>query len=339
MKISALGIDIGKQVFHLAGADEHGTIICRKRLSRARLFAFLHTLPPCRVGMEACAGAHHLARQAIRYGHEVRLMSPHFVKPYVKSNKSDSLDAEAICEAMQRPTMRFVPVKSLECQDLQALHRVRSRAVANRTAQANQIRGLLLEYGITLPTGIGRLRTQLPDILEDADNGLTPLGRELISELKDELEHLDERVRGYDRRIARLAEHSEPCRRLRAVPGISPLVTTALVSALGDGQAFHNGRAVSAWLGLVPRQHSTGGRQKLLGISKRGDPYLRTLLIHGARAALQCSSRRDDPDSRRLNALAERRGKNVAIVAQANKLARVAWVILRRGETYRTMAS
>lgn len=334
MKISVLGIDIGKSVFHLFGVDERGQTVYRKKLTRTRLLAFMADLPPCLVGMEACAGSHHLARLFMRYGHEVRLMAPQFVKPYVKSNKNDYLDAEAICEAVQRPTMRFVPVKSLESQDIQSMHRARSRAVANRTAQGNQIRGLLLEYGMTIPQSMRRLRERLPEILENADNGLSHLTREVIAELREELIRLDERVAWYDKRIETLARQSEPCRRLRTIPGIGPLVATALVAALDNGRAFRNGREVAAWLGLVPRQHSTGGRPLLLGISKRGDPYLRTLLIHGARAALRYSTHRDDRRSRWANALVERRGKNIAVVAAANKLARTAWAVLHRGETY-----
>ena len=234
--------------------------------------------------------------------------------------------------------MRFVPVKSVESQDIQALHRARSRAVANRTAQANQIRGLLLEYGTTIPQGIRRLRERLPEILEDADNGLSHLAREVIAELRDELVRLSERVLWYDEHIEALAQQSETCQRLRTIPGIGPLVATALVAALGDGSAFRNGREVAAWLGLVPRQHSTGGRSMLLGISKRGDPYLRTLLIHGARASLRYSTKRDDRRSRWANALMARRGKNIAVVAAANKLSRTAWAVLRRGETYQATA-
>ncbi len=334
MKISVLGIDLGKNVFHLFGVDQRGQTVYRKKLTRTRLPAFMANLPPCLVGMEACAGSHHLARSFASYGHEVRLMSPQFVKPYVKSNKNDYLDAEAICEAVQRPTMRFVPMKSIASQDIQSLHRARSRAVGIRTAQANQIRGLLLEYGVTIPQGVGRLRERLAQILEDADNGLSDLTREMIAELGEELVRLSERVAWYDRRIERLAQQSEPCQRLRTIPGIGPLVATALVSALDDGSAFRNGRQVAAWLGLVPRQHSTGGRAVLLGISKRGDPYLRTLLIHGARAAMRYSARRDDRRSRWSNALVERRGKDVATVAAANKLARTAWALLRSGDTF-----
>ena len=339
MNITVLGIDIGKNVFHLFGMDSGGREVLRKKLTRKKLFAFMVNLPACLVGMEACGGSNHLARVFQGYGHDVRLMSPQFVKPYLKSNKNDYLDAEAICEAVQRPTMRFVPVKSVECQDIQTLHRARSRAVANRTAQANQIRGLLLEYGIVVARGMRILRARLPEILEDADNGLSMATREVVSELREELVHVDERVGWYDERIAALAKDSEPCQRLQTIPGIGPLVATALISAVGDGQAFRNGRDLAAWLGLVPRQRSTGGKPVLLGISKRGDRYLRTLLIHGARAALRHADKRDDRRSRWACALAARRGKNIAAVALANKIARTAWALLTRGERYHPLAA
>jgi transposase len=289
--------------------------------------------------MEACAGTHHLARTFTRYGHDVRLMSPQFVKPYVKSNKNDYLDAEAICEAVQRPTMRFVPIKSTESQDIQGLHRARSQVISHRTAQSNQIRGLLSEYGIVVPQGINVLRRRLPEILEDAENGLSMRARELFAELHAELIHLDERARGYDERIARLAGDVDACRRLQSIPGIGPLTATALLMVVGDGSAFRNGRELAAWLGLVPRQHSTGGRVVLLGISKRGDKYLRTLLIHGARAALIHADKRPDRLKCWASALASRRGNNVASVALANKLARTAWALLNHGDTYRARAA
>jgi transposase len=274
MKISVLGIDLGKNVFHLFGVDGHGRTVYHRKLSRSKLSVFMAKLPSCLVGMEACAGAHHLARVFGSYGHEVRLMSPQFVKPYVKSNKNDYLDAEAICEAVQRPTMRFVPVKSIESQDIQSLHRARSRAVVNRTAQVNQIRGFLLEYGLTVPQGIAALRRRLPELLEDAENGLTEAFRELLLELTEELRHLDDRVAGYDARIFDVARNSEVCQRLQTIPGIGPVVATAIVAGIGDGSAFKNARQVSAWVGLVRRQHSTGGRQVLLGISKRGEMFI-----------------------------------------------------------------
>jgi len=334
MNTSALGIDVGKNVFHVFGVDQKGQPSVRKKLTRKKLFEFLVNLPVCLVGMEACAGTNHLARVFTGYGHEVRLMSPQFVKPYVKSNKNDYLDAEAICEAMQRPTMRFVPIKSAECQDMQGVHRARSQVISHRTSQANQIRGLLGEYGIVVAQGIGVLRRRLPEILEDAENGLSMPARELFAELYDELVHLDTRAAWYDQRIAQLAKEDDACRRLQSIPGIGPLTATALVSVVGNGSAFRNGRELAAWLGLVPRQHSTGGRQVLLGISKRGDKYLRTLLIHGARAVLRTADKRPDRLKRWVSVVASRRGHNVAAVALANKLARTAWALLSHGGSY-----
>lgn len=339
MNVSVLGIDVGKSVFHVFGVDEKGKPSVRKKLTRKKLFEFLVNLPACLVGMESCAGTHHLARVFTGYGHDVRLMSPQFVKPYVKSNKNDYLDAEAICEAVQRPTMRFVPIKSTESQDIQGVHRARSQVISHRTALGNQIRGLLSEYGIVVPQGIKLLRGRLPEILEDAENGLSVAARELFAELYGELVHLDGRARGYDERIAQLAKEMDACQRLQSIPGIGPLSATALVMAIGDGSAFRNGRELAAWLGLVPRQHSTGGRQVLLGISKRGDKYVRTLLIHGARAVLSHADKRPDRLKRWASEVASRRGNNVASVALANKLARTAWALLNTGATYQAASA
>jgi len=258
----------------------------------------LCNLPPGRIGMEAGAGSHHWARKFREMGHDVRLISPQFVRPYVKSNKNDVADAEAICEAVKRPNMRFVPIKSVEQQDIQSLHRAREMAMGHRTAQINQIRGLLLEYGMVVGKGSANLRKALPGILEDGDNGLRPMFRELLHGLYRELLHLDERIADYDAQIARLATQSDACKRVMSIPGIGPLTATALIAASGDAKAFRNGREMAAWLGLVPRQHSTGGKARLLGVSKRGDAYLRRLLIHGARAVLRFAPRKDDRRSR-----------------------------------------
>ncbi len=339
MKISVLGIDLGKSSFHVFGVDEQGKAVMRQRMTRRKLREFMVNLTPCLVGMEACGGAHYWARVFERYGHEVRLMSPQFVKPYVKSNKNDFLDAEAICEAVTRPTMRFVPIKSVEQQEIQSLHRARELAISHRNAQANQLRGLLLEYGLVVPQGIGTLRQRLPEILEDAENGLTDGTRRLLAALGDELVRLDERVGEFDRQITALSRGHEVCQRLMSIPGIGPLIATALVAAVGDASVFKSGREMAAWLGIVPRQQSTGGRAVLLGISKRGDTYLRTLLIHGARAVLRVAHKRDDKRSRWAVALQERRGPNVAAVALANKNVRTAWALLTRGTTFEVQAA
>jgi len=331
-----VGIDLAKSVFHLHGVNEQGEMVMRKKLSRNKLAEFMFRLPSCLVAMEACGGSHDWARRLMAMGQDVRLISPQFVKPYVKSNKNDIADAAAICEAVQRPDMRFVPIKSVEQQDIQSLHRARSLAAAHRTAQVNQMRGLMLEYGVIVAKSVAALRKAVPDILENADNGLTPMFRELLCGLWEEMLRLDQRITVYDAEIEHLSEQSELCKRLMTIPGIGPMVSTALVAAVADGKAFKSGREMAAWLGLVPRQHSTGGKPRLLGISKRGDVYLRKLLIHGARAALRWADRKQDKRSRWVSELATRRGQNIAAVALANKTVRTAWVLMTREEEYRT---
>ena len=338
MNITILGIDLAKAVFQVHGVDEHGRAVLSKQLSRKQLLPFLANVPPCLIGLEACSGAHFWARELQKLGHHVKLIAPQFVKPYVKGNKTDSHDAAAICEAVSRPHMHFVPINSLEQQDVQAVHRIREQLVKNRTALANQIRGLLNEYGVVIPSGIRRLRVQLPLILEDAENGLTALGRELMHDLYQRLIVLDEQVAQADRRIEQLFKQDERSQRLAQVEGIGPLIATAFLAAVGDAHVFHNGRQVAAWLGLVPKQHSSGGKARLLGISKRGDSYLRTLLIHGARAAVQYATQKSNARSRWINALRQRRGKNITAIAVANKNARILWALLARGEPYRQAA-
>ena len=272
----------------------------------------------------------------IKQGHDARLMSPQFVNPYVKSNKNDANDAEAICEAVRRPNMRFVPLKSIEQQDIQLLHRIRSGLVKERTALANRIRGLLGEYGLVVAKGLARLRRQLPDILEDADNKLTVVARQLFADLQEQLIELDKRVSDYGDKIQALHQGSDVSRRLAQVPGIGPVTATALMASLGDGRTFSSARQVAAWLGLVPKQSSSGGKPKLLGISKRGDVYLRTLLIHGARAVVKAAANKADSQSRWINELVRRRNPNIAAVAVANKNARTVWALLTKAEAYVT---
>jgi len=337
--IKAIGIDLAKSVFHLHGVDAQGMVMTRKRLSRRKLAELMAQLPPCLVAMEACGGAHYWARKFQAMGHDVRLISPQFVKPYVKSNKNDMADAEAICEAVQRPTMRFVPIKSIEQQDILSIHRAREQVVRRRTAQGNQIRGLLMEYGLVIPKGMCALHAQLPDILADADNELTLMFRDLLQGLWEELINLDHHIAGYDQQIKTLSEQSAVCKRLMTIPGVGPMVATALVASVSDGKTFKNGREMAAWLGLVARQHSTGGKPRLLGISKRGDVYLRKLLIHGARAALRWVDKKHDKRSMWATSLKDRRGQNIAAVALANKTVRTAWVLITREEAYRTSAT
>lgn len=333
--VTTVGIDLAKNVFQLHGVDEHGQVVLQRQVRRAQLTRTVAQLPPCLIGMEACGGAHHWGRVFGRLGHSVRLMSAQYVKPYVKRQKNDRADAEAICEAVQRPSMRFVPVKSLEQQDLQSAHRVRQGLMGERTALINRIRGLLSEYGLTLARGPAAVRRALPTLLEDAENGLTAFARQLMAELAEQLRLQEKRIARVEELMRALARQYEVIERLEAVPGIGWLTASALVAAVGDAKSFKNGRQLAAWVGLVPRQDSSGGKPRLLGISKRGDRYLRTLLVHGARCLATWAERRPRPEHQWLNRLRERRGKYRAYVAQANKTARIAWALMARGETYR----
>ena len=338
MNVTTLGIDLAKNVFQLHGVNRHGTTVLAKKVTRAKLRETVANLPSCLIGLEACASSHYWAREFERLGHTVRLVSPQFVKPYVKSNKNDAADAAAICEAVARPHMRFVPVKSIEAQDIRALHRVRERRVREHTALINQIRGILAEYGVILPLSRNVVSRQLPRLLEAADNGLTAPLRELLADLSGELQARRQAVETIDARIERLFQASPVCRRLAAVEGVGPVTATALVAAVGDAKSFTNGRQMAAFLGLVPRQHSSGGKHVLLGISKRGDRYLRMLLIHGARSACAAAKRKQDARSRWVNAVAQRRGANIAAVALANKNARILWALLAHGDDYHKIA-
>jgi transposase len=335
MSIHTIGIDLGKTTFHLVGLSEKGEVVERKKLSRKQLLHFTANRKVHLIGMEACGGAHFLGRALREQGHEVRLIPAQYVKPYVKTNKSDFIDAEAIAEAVGRPTMRFVPIKSDDQLDLQSLHRVRERWVMRRTAAVNQIRGLLLERGITVRKGRSYIEAALPAILADTVEKLSEVARELLRQLSLELDQLNVRLEEVDRLIRTISQENEDCQRLDAIPGIGPLAATALIAAIGNGAAFHKGRDFAAWLGLVPREHSTGGKQKLLGISKRGSGYLRTLFVHGARSVLRVKEAQASGLSTWLTQLAARTHYNVATVALANKLARMAWAVLAKGEVYR----
>lgn len=337
-EIKVLGIDLAKQSFQLHGVDKAGYTVLRRKLNRNKLTAFIANLPPCLIGLEACGGAHHWVRIFTNFGHTVRMMAPQFVKPYVKSNKNDAIDAEAICEAVQRPSMRFVPAKRIE-SNIQSIHRIRSLLVARRTAQANQIRGLLLEYGMIIPKGIAYIRTRIPEILEDAGNGLTPLFRQLLNALYEEMVHLDQRIGTLEQKLQAICLQRKDCQRLLTIPGVGLLTATAMVAAVSDIAAFKNGRELAAWIGLVPRQHSTGGVTTLMGISKRGDSYLRTLLIHGARAVVRIADKHQDKRNRWISKLAQRRGKNVSAVGVANKNVRIAWALLSKKENYNGAAA
>lgn len=338
MQIASFGIDLGKTTFHLVALDTHGTVVIKKKFSRKQLLAYTANLPLALVGIEACSGAHFIGAALRDQGHDVRLIPAQFVKPFLKSNKNDFLDAEAIAEAVARQNMRFVPIKTNDQLDLQALHRVRDRLVHRRTALINQIRGFLLERGIAFAQGPANLRRQMPLILEDAEQKITPRMRNLLAHLWQEWKALNSEIECVSEEIDAIASQDAACRRLRQIPGVGPLVATATVAAIGNGAAFRKGREFAAWLGLIPRQHSTGGKARLLGISKRGSIYLRRMFIHGARAMLL----RVKYDTGRLGQWAhelERRApRNKVVVAVANKLARIAWAVLSTGNEYRNAA-
>jgi len=334
MKITTIGIDLAKNVIQVHGVDEQGKTVLKKQLRRHQVVPFFANLTACQVGMEACSSAHHWARQLEKLGHRVKLMAPQFVKPYVKTNKHDAADAEAVCEAVNRPNMRFVPIKNGEQQAVLSLHRARQGFVKARTAQANQIRGLLAEYGIVVPQGITHIAKRLPAILEDGENELPGTFRHLLARLGDHLKELDRQVGELEQQIQRWHRENEASRKLEQIPGIGPLTASALVATIGDARQFENARQLAAWLGLVPRQHSSGSKPMLLGISKRGDSYLRTLLIHGARSVVRVAERKGDEGQNWLTQLIDRRHKNVAAVALANKNARIVWALLAHDRYY-----
>ena len=334
MTISMLGIDIAKNTFQLHGADISGKAVHKKRLARRELVAHVANLPACTVVMEACGGANYWARVFQSYGHTVKLISPQFVKPFVKTNKNDANDAQAIVEAASRPSMHFVPFKQVEQQDIQTIHRIRTRVVKNRTALINEIRGLCLEYGVVLTPGAARVKSSLCAAIADGGNELTPSSRESMQDLYEELVDIEARVKKLDARVRQLCRQHESCQRILKIPGVGELTATAIVAAVPDPGEFRNGRHMSAWLGLVPRQSSSGDKTTLLGISKRGDRYLRTLLIHGARAVLSHYRERDNDYNRWVGRKKATLRHNKAAVALANKNARIIWAVLRSGECY-----
>lgn len=335
MKITRIALDLAKNVIQVHAIDHAGKPALRKVFKRSQLLPFFRDLPPCEVGMEACSSAHDWGRKLQALGHRVQLLPPHYVKAFVLGQKNDANDAAAICAAMARSEIPRVPVKTVAQQDRQALHRVRQLRMRHRTALINQIRGLLAEYGIAIAQGPGMLRKAIPELLEDADNGLSFGFRELLSDLYGELKHLQSSIDTLTERIERQVRQDGDGRRLLEVPGIGPITASALLAAVGDARQFQNGRQMAAFLGLVPRQHSSGGKTRLLGIHKRGDSYLRGLLVHGARSVLRTAADKPDDRSRWLMNLATRRHRNIAIVAQANKTARIAWAILTTEQRYR----
>jgi transposase len=340
--VCRIGLDIAKNYFQAHGVDKHGKDVFNKKLKRADVLPFFANLPSCLIGLEACGGAHYWARELAKLdtGHEVLLVSPRAVKPFVLNNKTDAADARAICEAVGRPSLRPVRVKTIEQQDIGAWHRIRERKVKERTALANQIRGLLQEYGIIVPQGIVHIRKHLPAIVENLENQLSLCARDYFSELYTEFVDLDQLIAKYESRILSLAKTHEACKRLLKIPGVGPLTATAIIAHVGNAADFKNGRDFSAYLGLTPREHSSGGRQHLLGITKRGNIYLRKLLIQGSRTVLQWSRIKASPQmgwrKKWLLALAERRGPFVAAVAQANKTARIIWAVLAHRVDYQS---
>jgi len=336
--ITTIGIDLAKNVFQLHGVDSVGNIVLKKRLTRKNFLSFFANLKSCLIGIEACCGSHYWARELEKLGHEVRQMPPQYVKPYVKTNKNDANDAEAVCEAVTRPNMRFVPIKNEEQLNLQALHRIRERLVRDRTSVVNQIRGLLLESGISIPQGVRSVRKMLPEIVEDLDNRLTLIERDFFSDLYTDLCDLDEKIEKYESRLQQLCKQSKECQRLLTIPGVGLLTATALVSIIGDPSVFKNGRQFASWLGLTPRQHSSGGKDRLMGISKRGNCYARKLLVHGARSVVYRCQGKSDSRNRWVADIKARRGTMKAVVAQANKTARIVWAILTKDEEFHQVA-
>jgi len=334
MKTTTIGIDLAKNVLQVHGVNQRGKKTFNKPLRAKQVLPFFVQLPPCLIGLEACASAHHWARRLQMLGHTVKLMAPQFVKPYVKTNKNDAADAEAICEAVERPNMRFVPIKNVDQQAVLSVHRARQGFVKARTAQGNQIRGLLLEYGIALPVGLGHITKRVPAI--HGENDLPIMFRQLLQRLVDHLKELDQQVKELETQIQIWHQHNDASKRLAGIPGVGAITASALVASIGDASSFKNGRQLAAWLGLVPRQHSSGGKPTLQGISKRGDAYLRTLLIHGGRSAMRVAAGKTNQTSLWLVQLMERRHKNVAAVALANKNARTVWALLTHQREYQS---
>jgi transposase len=335
---SVVGLDTAKNVFQVHGVDHQGKLTLKKRLRRGQLTDFFANLPPCLVGLEATQGAHHWARVLESFGHTVRLVAPQFVKPYLQSQKNDPNDAAAICEAVSRPQMRFVPKKTIEQQDLQALHRIRSRLIGSRTQISNQIRGLLAEYGIVLPQHLAQVRRTLPSLIDEKEKRLSDFAKRLFSTLYDELQALDQRILAMEAEVNQAFLQNALCQRIAEIEGIGPVTATAVVAAISNGSTFQNGRQFAAWLGLVPRQNSSGDKQRLSGITKRGDCYLRTLLVHGSRSVVFRASKKDDARSKWIAEKQKRLGTAKACVAVANKNARIIWALLAHDEPYRRAA-
>jgi len=333
-KVAVIGIDLAKNIFQLHGVNRGGHCVLKRRVMRDQLMQVVAQLPPSLIGIEACTGAFYWQRRFEEHGHTVKVIAPQYVRPFGRGQKNDSNDAEAICTAVQQPNMRFVPNKSVEQQDIQAVHRARQRLVNHRTALISQMRGLLLERGVAIAKSASRAQRLIPQIISDPTVDITDMTREIIGTLFDFLLQINEKIKGFDVKINRIFRESSVCQRIAKISGIGPKTATAIVAAVGDGCDFKNGRHMAAWMGLVPRQHSSGDRQVLMGISKRGDKNLRTLLVHGGRAVVRTAVKKNDTRSQWVNQLRERRGYNRAAVAVANKNARIIWALLRHGDEY-----
>jgi len=335
MQVTTIGLDIAKNVFQVHGVDARGRVVLRKRLSRAKVRTFFANLPPSVIGLEACAGAHYWGRELRALGHDVRLMPPQYVRAYVKTNKHDAADAEACCEAVQRPGMRFVAIKSKNQQATAMLHRVRDQLMRQRTATSNALRGHLAEFGIVAAQRRAGVRELLAVLGDLEDERVPPLAREVLQPLANQLRDLEGRIAELDRRLVALTRSDPVCRALAEVPGVGPVIATAFVATVPDATQFRSGRHLAAWLGLVPAQHSTGGKPRPLGLSKRGDAYLRRQLMHGARALVRTARGHPGRLGAWIDGLLARRPFNVVVAAVANKLARIVWAMLSRGEAYR----
>lgn len=332
--IKAVGIDLAKLVFSIHGVDAHDKCKLRKTVKRNNLLAEVAKLPPCIIAMEACSGAHYWAREFTKLGHDVRIMASKFVIPYRQNEKNDANDAEAICEAATRPKTRFVSIKSEEQQAVLCLHRIRQGAIKDRTARINRLRGLLSEFGIIIPKGRYPLQNAISSVLEDAENGLPFLARELLNDLWQSIKGLNEEILKYDRKLYALANKMKDAKRLMSIPGIGEITATAVVATVNDAKHFETSRSFAAWIGLVPRQYSTGGVVRLGRISKRGEKHIRTSLIHGARAVIANCKNKTDRTSLWVKDLVERRGFKRATVALAAKNARLIWALLHSEKEY-----
>ena len=335
-KITTIGLDTAKNIFHVVGCDRHGRIQLRRTLKRQQLMTFFSNLPTCTVGLEACSGSHHWATALLSAGHDAKLIPAQYVKPFVRGNKNDYNDALAIAEAVRCGQMRFVSVKTTEQLDVQSLIRLRQQHIKTRTMQVNQIRGLLAEYGIVLPCGVSQLRKKIPSLLEDAQNGLSVLFRRCLQLAYESLLSMDTQISECDQLLQQHVRQNTVYPRLLSIPGFGPIVASVFYAHVGDGSEYRCGRGVAASIGLVPKQHSSGGQSQLLGISKRGNHYLRYLLVHGARAVVRQIQRQNKTDALScwVSQLIEQRGYHKAVVALANKLARIGWAVIRHQVDY-----